>query len=137
MNFARPEQDHKPTVQQIPVGQSIDSADYAAFEASKQVAKPKDRRTEGGAPPNEGDTRESHLNDRVETVTSADEQSTAKNNENAPQVEEAVIKIQAYVRGHLTRKALKDAQQHNATPLPNALGQSQFDEESLLKNRKY
>jgi hypothetical protein len=52
---------------------------------------------------------------------------------NAEKVEEAVIKIQALVRGHLTRKALKDA--HQASVPQNALGQSQFDEESL-RNRK-
>lgn len=49
--------------------------------------------------------------------------------------EEAVIKIQALVRGHLTRKALKDAH-HHSLPTPNALGQSQFDEDSLRRNRK-
>lgn len=49
--------------------------------------------------------------------------------------EKAAIKIQALVRGHLTRKALKDAHQHSA-PLPTALGQSQFDEQSLTQNRK-
>lgn len=59
-------------------------------------------------------------------------------NENNKQqdVEGAVIKIQALVRGHLTRKALKDAHQQSSAPAQNALGQCQFDADSLTRNRK-
>lgn len=104
-------------VQSIPVGQSIDSADYEIFEQSKENNNNKQAHDE-------------HNETRI-TNKRVDDDQQAK-----PQVEEAVIKIQALVRGHLTRKALKDAQQHSATPPPNALGQSQFDEESLTRNRK-
>ena len=82
-----------------------------------------------------GEDKEDKENEqRQQNVTNQDDSEPGA--QNKPQVEEAVIKIQALVRGHLTRKALKDAQQQAATPLHNALGQSQFDEESLTKNRK-
>lgn len=103
------------------MGQSLGSADYAGLETKKKPEK-------------------ENLNDTktpVKNNQSSGDNSPTKNDENTPQVEEAVIKIQAYVRGHLTRKALKDAQQQNATVPTNALGQSQFDEDSLIKNRKY
>lgn len=69
-------------------------------------------------------------NDTKEELNSNEEDANNKQD-----VEEAVIKIQALIRGHLTRKALKDANQ--AANGPNALGQSQFDAESLMKNRKF
>lgn len=120
-------------MQSIPVGQSIDSAEYAAFKtASSSIDRNRDNsaatsQNEHSTPgPNDSagpdDEKENELSKRT-----ADE--------NTPQVEEAVIKIQALVRGHLTRKALKDAQQQAAMIPPNALGQSQFDAESL-RNRK-
>jgi len=113
------------------VGQSIDSAEYAAFEANnKQETK--------STQPNERPQRIERSNEENASVVenAPNDDSATKDNENTPQVEEAVIKIQAYVRGHLTRKALKDAQHQNVAPSPNALGQSQFDEDSLTKSRK-
>lgn len=100
----------------IPVGQSIDSAEYAALESKKEARQVNvaEEAKVAGKRNGFGDSLNRDVND-----------------ENKQDVEDAVIKIQALVRGHLTRKALKDAHQHNA------LGQSQFDEESLTKNRKY
>lgn len=102
--------------QSIPVGQSIDSAEYAELAG------------EEGRP-------EAAKQDSCEQVEANDGDESVK--EESPQqgVEKAAVKIQAYFRGHLTRKALKDAQSQSL-PQANALGQSQFDEESLIKNRK-
>lgn len=96
----------------IPVGQSIDSADYAQLEPEKREPDEEDKRSE----------------DRVK------EQLVSEPKEQAG-IEEAAIKIQALVRGHLTRRALKDGHYHSL-PQANSLGQSQFDEESLIQNRK-
>lgn len=106
-------------MQAIPVGQSIDSAEYAAL-----------------TPTNREQSNESQLHNNQEN-NNQEQASNANNDDHSkqPDVEGAAIKIQALVRGHLTRKALKDAHQHSAPPL-SALGQSQFDEESLTKNRK-
>lgn len=103
------------------MGQSIDSAEYAALEADKNKENGEQRENNNGQQDNKRRQQNGFSN---------------KNEQNKPEVEEAVIKIQALVRGHLTRKALKDAHSHNVTR-PNALGQSQFDEDSLTKNRKY
>lgn len=100
-------------VESIPVGQSIDSAEYRALEGNKQTVLS----LQGAADKENDDCRKA--------AASNEERRRKKD------VEEAVIKIQALVRGHLTRKALKDANQ----PV-NGLGQGQFDEESLAKNRK-
>lgn len=102
--------------QSIAVGQSIDSDEYADLCPPQSVQQRSD-------------------DNHIETATSsiAAPPATTAPGSNQPDVEEAVIKIQALVRGHLTRKALKDAHQQSN---PNALGQSQFDEESLIRNRK-
>lgn len=126
------------------MGQSIDSAEYATFETDKSTKKAKPaeptpgERTKRVPPPRIEEDKNEDLEDKENQQAEQrhkqdDSEQVAQNK---PQVEEAVIKIQALVRGHLTRKALKDAQQQAATPLHNALGQSQFDEESLTKNRK-
>lgn len=94
-------------VQSIPVGQSIDSAEYTALARANDI---KGQIAEDVEPTNEhGD----------------------KQGDKRVGVEEAVIKIQALIRGHLTRKALKDTQQFSS------LGQSQFDQETLMSTRKY
>lgn len=173
------EQESRPTIESIPVGQSIDSAEYAAFESARSSTKSdtdagpdktnpssdqaadrlaKTKATIFEEEEEEDDDDHDHDNN-LRAETAAEQQGDDKENErepskdagvvhkaagggggqadqSKPEVEEAVIKIQALVRGHLTRKALKDAQQQAATPAPNALGQSQFDVESLTKNRK-
>lgn len=101
-------------VESIPVGQSIDSAEYRALEGNKN------------APAAATDKENADCGKKREEEKKKD-------------VEEAVIKIQALVRGHLTRKALKDANQPAVAAAATAnggLGQSQFDEESFTKNRK-
>lgn len=89
----------------IPVGQSIDSAEYAVFK------------------------------DQNRQANDISAQNGLDSSNKKQDVEGAVIKIQALVRGHLTRKALKDAHQQSVPPL-SALGQSQFDEMSLTNQRK-
>lgn len=140
INQQRIDQDSaRETVQSIPVGQSIDSAEYAAFKTTSSsfedrtgqdnsaiVAPQGGQLTASAAGVN--DDKENDENVKKQEI---EENDLVNNDENKPQVEEAVIKIQALVRGHLTRKALKDAQQQAAVVPPNALGQSQFDEESL------
>lgn len=111
-------------MQAIPVGQSIDSAEYAAFQTAPSTA---DKTSEEQGLKPEDDKENSQPRASVA-------ESNQLNEKDKPKVEEAVIKIQALVRGHLTRKALKDAQQQAATVAHNALGQSQFDEESLTRN---
>lgn len=108
------DQSNRPVAQTIPVGQSIDSAEYRALAPTS-----------------------SSSNNNVDSSSSQSKTQENIGDDQAKQqdVEGAVIKIQALVRGHLTRKALKDAHQHSAPPL-GALGQSQFDEESLTQNRK-
>lgn len=106
------------------MGQSIDSADYAAFEAERDRPAVVEEQPAPQPP--------SKVNDENKPTTNGQVESSSESKQS--DVEEAVIKIQALVRGHLTRKALKDAHQHSA---PNALGQSQFDEDSLIGNRKY
>jgi len=102
-NKSNREAKRAPTAELIPVGQSIDSAEYATFELA-----------DSGNPANGG-------------AQLAGEPPLAA----SQQVEEAAVKIQAFVRGHLTRKALKEANQPNL-----ALGQSQFEPESLTRGRK-
>lgn len=101
----RPAEDAKPAarslVESIPVGQSIDSAEYRALDGNKNVFCLR-------GPADKEDAQREKRRD----------------------IEEAATKIQALVRGHLTRKALKDASQGQP------LGESQFDEASLANNRK-
>lgn len=111
--------------QSIPIGQSIDST--TTYHLDQQETN-----DDAPAAP-------------AAAATPADEEQNNKENNNnnnmsskqAEQVEEAVIKIQALVRGHLTRKALRDTRRNSPPPTHNALGQSQFDADSLTKNRKY
>lgn len=97
----------KQKVQSIPVGQSIDSAEYTALARANEI--------------------KSRIAEEVEPVNEHGDQQGEKR----VGVEEAVIKIQALIRGHLTRKALKDTQQFNS------LGQSHFDQETLMSSRKF
>lgn len=108
--------------QAIPVGQSIDSAEYADLGS-----KHKEQNKAGG----DGDKFEEQNQEATRQVNKDGQQEEGQQ----AGIEEAAIKIQAFVRGHLTRKALKDGHYHSL-PQPNALGQSQFDEESLIQNRK-
>lgn len=128
-------------MESIPVGQSIDSAEYASFEQNKEnkrggTSKKIEERQQQQQQQQQSNTFNNINNDNNSVRINGAVTQPSDGDQNKPEVEEAVIKIQALVRGHLTRKALKDAQQHNATPHPNALGQSQFDEESLTRNRK-
>lgn len=65
-----------------------------------------------------GQDKENTENHESQSVTIGQRQE----DKNKPAVEEAAIKIQALFRGHLTRKALKDAQQQE---INKALKQSQ------------
>lgn len=99
------------------MGQSIDSAEYRGLEGNKNVLCLPQK-------------QQQQQHDKSECQKENTPQPDKKVDDGKKDIEEAAIKIQALVRGHLTRKALKDANQ------PNSLGQSQFDEESLTKNRK-
>lgn len=101
----------------IPVGQSIDSSEYRAFDGSAQQAGECSLNQENTAPSISNNT----LNEN--------------NTDHKQDIEEAAIKIQALFRGHLTRKALKDAQLQGLSN-PNAIGRCHFDEDSLTRNRK-
>lgn len=117
--------------QSIPVGQSIDSAEYAALETNNKNNSRNNNKDNSAENKYSTDNKENKIDyekNKEKTLGGQDE-------DNKQGVEEAVIKIQALVRGHLTRKALKDAH-HHSLPTPNAIGQSQFDEESLTRNRK-
>lgn len=117
--------------QSIPVGQSIDSAEYNVLEANRNLkAKTNETKNKETSSFVEKEDVQAQKENRPDNVTGS-----TQDENNKQGVEEAVIKIQALVRGHLTRKALKDAQ-HHSLPAPNALGQSQFDEDSLTRDRK-
>ena len=109
----------------IAVGQSIDSAEYAALETN-----------ESNTTNNNNDDNLQEREENKENTAATSPTANGTNDKDKQDVEEAVIKIQALFRGHLTRKALKDAHQQSVPPA-NALGQSQFDEDSLIRNRKY
>lgn len=120
-------------MQSIPVGQSLDAPDTPDSTTKAPKAEPEpELETELQEPELEPDLESEH---EAVPVVVEPPSSLAVNADNAGQqpqaqnVEEAVIKIQALVRGHLARKALK-----GADGLP--LGQRQFDDKSL-SNRKY
>lgn len=113
------------------MGQSIDSAEYRALE------------TNNNSGDSDGTTGSEQQQQQQQVEQNAANENVDDDEENKQGVEEAVIKIQALVRGHLTRKALKDANQSSQQPLQlngfgptHSLGQSQFDAESLTQNRK-
>lgn len=129
-------------MQAIAVGQSIDSSEYAAFVEAPNGAAQDDEEVSSRAEHNNADKENSGSDlilaqqaAEVGAQEAANAIESDTDDSNKPQVEEAVIKIQALVRGHLTRKALKDAQQQQAVA-HNALGQSQFDAANLIGNRK-
>lgn len=97
------------------MGQSIDSAEYTAL-AQQAAHRPKEQ--EKGEILTPGSDGSPAGGAQVSKIPKTD-------------VEEAAIKIQALIRGHLTRKALKDGnnQQQNSF---SSLGQSQFDQEALV-----